>query len=208
MEDPIADDLESQEVDLKQWEDDFKEMMKILVSAVVGFANAGEGLVIAGVKKRAKGCEKAILGIPRGVDPFGGQKSIDDQTDPHITVKVLSEKGVKIEVDELLILNYLLRHRKISAQTAAEICQRSVRRIAGTLNKMDVDSHILTAGGKGRGRYYALSNENHRLLSEDVQYSRNEQAEEAALKAPILTLLKKQPLSNQEIRQITGRTAQ
>jgi predicted HTH transcriptional regulator len=73
---------------------------------------------------------------------------------------------------------------------------------------MDVDSHILTAGGKGRGRYYALSNEIHSLLSKDVQYSRSEQAEEAALKAQILTLLKDQPLSNQEIRQITGRTAQ
>ena len=41
-----------------------------------------------------------------------------------------------------------------------------------------------------------------------MQYSRNEQAEEAALKAQILTLLKKQALSNQDIRQITGKTAQ
>ena len=125
-----------------------------------------------------------------------------------LLIKQLSEKGIKIEVDELIILNYLLRHREISAQTAAEICQRSVRRISETLNKMDVDSHILTAGGKGRGRYYVLSNEIHRLLSEDIQYGRNEQVEEAALKTQILTLLEKAPLSNQEIRQITGRTAQ
>jgi ATP-dependent DNA helicase RecG len=125
-----------------------------------------------------------------------------------ILVKQLSEKGVRIEVDELIILNYLLRHREITAQTAAEICQRSVRKISETLNSMDVDNHILTAAGKGKGRYYVLSNEIHKLLAEDVQYSRNEQAEEAALKAQILTLLKKQPLSNQETRQITGKTAQ
>jgi ATP-dependent DNA helicase RecG len=125
-----------------------------------------------------------------------------------ILVKQLSEKSVRIEVDELIILNYLLRHREITAQTSAEICQRSVRRISETLNSMDVDNHILTAAGKGKGRYYVLSNEIHKLLAEDVQYSRNEQAEEAALKAQILTLLKKQPLSNQEIRQITGKTAQ
>ena len=125
-----------------------------------------------------------------------------------ILVKQLSEKGVRIEVDELIILNYLLRHREITAQTAAEICQRSVRRISETLNSMDVDNHILTAAGKGKGRYYVLSNEIHKLLAEDVQYSRNEQAEEAALKAQILTLLKKQALSNQDIRQITGKTAQ
>ena len=125
-----------------------------------------------------------------------------------ILVKQLSEKGVRVEVDELIILNYLLRHREISAQTAAEICQRSVRRISETLNSMDVDNHILTAAGKGKGRYYVLSNEIHKLLAEDVQYSRNEQAGEAALKAQILTILKKQALSNQDIRQITGKTAQ
>ena len=73
---------------------------------------------------------------------------------------------------------------------------------------MDVDNHILTAAGKGKGRYYVLSNEIHKLLAEDVQYSRNEQAEEAALKVQLLTLLKKQALSNQDIRQITGKTAQ
>ena len=111
-----------------------------------------------------------------------------------ILVKQLSEKGVRIEVDELIILNYLLRHREITAQTASEICQRSVRKISETLNSMDVDNHILTAAGKGKGRYYVLSNEIHKLLAEDVQYSRNEQAEEAALKAQILTLLKKQAL--------------
>lgn len=125
-----------------------------------------------------------------------------------ILVKQLSEKGVRIEVDELIILNYLLSHREITAQTAAEICQRSVRKISETLNSMDVDNHILTAAGKGKGRFYVLSKEIHNLLAEDVQYSRNEQAEEAALKAQILTLLKEQTLSNQDIRQITGKTAQ
>lgn len=74
--------------------------------------------------------------------------------------------------------------------------------------RTDFACDILTAAGKGKGRYYVLSNEIHKLLAEDVQYSRNEQAEETALKAQILTLLKKQALSNQDIRQITGKTAQ
>ena len=60
LEDHIADDLEGQELDFKQWEDNFKEMMKILVRAVVSFANAGEGLVIVGVRERVKGCERAV----------------------------------------------------------------------------------------------------------------------------------------------------
>lgn len=48
----IADDLEGQELDFKHWEDNFIEMMRILVRTVVSFANAGEGLIIAGVKER------------------------------------------------------------------------------------------------------------------------------------------------------------
>ena len=103
LEKHIADDLEGQELDFKQWDDNFKEMMKILVRAVVSFANAGEGLVIAGVKERVKGCEKAILGIPRGVDPLGVQKSIYDQTEPHITVKV-QEISVEYGTGRLLAI--------------------------------------------------------------------------------------------------------
>ena len=123
-------------------------------------------------------------------------------------VQQLSEKGVRIEVDELIILNYLLRHREITAQTAAEICQRTIKKISETLNRMDVESKILSPAGKGRGRYYALSRGIHKLLAQDVQYSRNEQMDEVRLKAEVLTLLKEQPLSNQEIRQMTGQTAQ
>ena len=88
LENKIADELEGQELDFKQWEDNFKEMMKILVRAVVSFANAGEGMVIAGVKERVKGCEKAILGVPRSVDALSVQRSIYDNTEPHITVRI------------------------------------------------------------------------------------------------------------------------
>ena len=68
LENKIADELEGQELDFKQWEDNFKDMMKILVRAVVSFANAGEGTVIAGVKERVRGCGQAIQGVPRDVD--------------------------------------------------------------------------------------------------------------------------------------------
>ena len=49
-----------------------------------------------------------------------------------------------LDVDALIILNYLLRHREITAQTAAEICQRSVRKVSEVLNKMDVENHNLS----------------------------------------------------------------
>ncbi|MBQ6472276.1 MAG: ATP-binding protein, partial [Victivallales bacterium] len=88
LENKIADELEGQELDFKQWEDNFKEMMKTLVRAVVSFANAGEGMVIAGVKEQVKGFEKAIIGVPRAVDALRVQRSIYDNTEPHITVRI------------------------------------------------------------------------------------------------------------------------
>lgn len=123
-------------------------------------------------------------------------------------VHSFSEQGIRMEVDYLIILNYLLKHREITAQIAAEICQRSTQRISETLNKLDVDFGVLTPAGKGRGRYYMLSQKTHALLAEDVRYSRNERIDHARLKVQILTMLKEAPLSNQEIRQLSGMSAQ
>ena len=55
LETNIADDLEGQELDFKQWEENSREMIRILVRSVVSFANAGEGMIIVGVKERTKG---------------------------------------------------------------------------------------------------------------------------------------------------------
>ena len=53
-----------------------------------------------------------------------------------------------------------------------------------------------------------LSQKTHALLAEDVRYSRNERIDHARLKVQILTMLKEAPLSNQEIRQLSGMSAQ
>ncbi len=123
-------------------------------------------------------------------------------------VRQLSEKGMMLDVDALIILNYLLRHREITVQTAAEICQRSVRKASEVMNKMDVENHILSTAGKGKGRYYILSQDIHRILSEDVRYRNDGFQDEESIKTTIMNQLKVQPLSNQEIRQITGLTPQ
>lgn len=123
-------------------------------------------------------------------------------------VKSLSDQGIRMEVDYLIILNYLLKHREINTQTAAEICQRTPQRITETLNKLDVELGMLTPAGKGRGRFYMLSQQIHNLLAEDVRYSRSEQIDDAHLRVEILAILKKGPLSNQEIRQMSGKSPQ
>lgn len=123
-------------------------------------------------------------------------------------IKALSDQGVRMEVDYLIILNYLLKHREIDAQTAAQICQRTPRRITETLNKLDIDLQMLTPAGKGRGRFYMLSQKAHHILAEDVRYTRIERMDDDSLRWEVLLLLDKGPLSNQEIRQLSGKTAQ
>lgn len=123
-------------------------------------------------------------------------------------IKSFSEQGIRIDVDHLIILNYLLKHREINTQTAAEICQRSPQRITETLNKLDVEFGMLTPAGKGKGRYYILSQRIHNLLAEDVRYSRSAKIDDAHLRLQILSLLDDGPLSNQEIRQLSGKSAQ
>ena len=123
-------------------------------------------------------------------------------------IKTLSEQGIRIDVDHLIILNYLLIHREINTQTAAKICQRSTQRITETLNKLDVEFGMLTPAGKGKGKYYMLSQRIHNLLVEDVRYSRSATIDDAHLRLQVLSLLDDGPLSNQKIRQLSGKSAQ
>ncbi len=44
-------------------------------------------------------------------------------------IKNMNDKGVIIDVDHLIVLNYLLRHREINSLEASYICQRSVELI-------------------------------------------------------------------------------
>ena len=181
---------------------------------------------LAGILEKLRLVNRSNLGVPRIYSAMlseGKEAPVYEIGGSNVTVSLrgsvvvpsirklvhsFSEQGIRTEVDVLIILNYLLKHREITAQTAAEICQRSTQRISETLNKLDVDLGILTPAGKGRGRYYILSQRTHSLLAEDVRYGRQERTDPARFKVQILAMLKEAPLSNQEIRQLTGMNAQ
>ena len=61
LETKIADDLEGQELDFKRWEENIREMIRILVRSVVSFANAGEGMIIVGVDANYQKVVKGIV---------------------------------------------------------------------------------------------------------------------------------------------------
>lgn len=82
----IADDLEDQDLDFKQWDAHSRDKaVKTVVQMAVCMANGGGGTVVFGVADRIQGRDGAILGVPPEIDTNLLKKAVYDQTDPKIT---------------------------------------------------------------------------------------------------------------------------
>jgi ATP-dependent DNA helicase RecG len=82
----IADDLEDQNLDFKQWDGNSRDKsVRTVVQMAVCMANGGGGTVVLGVADRVVGREKAIVGVPPEIDVNLLKKAVYDQTDPKIT---------------------------------------------------------------------------------------------------------------------------
>jgi len=61
-------------------------------------------------------------------------------------IKDLNSKGIEVDVDHLIILNYLLRHREIDTYNAAHICQRSIEQVREILSYMENSLKLIKSG--------------------------------------------------------------
>jgi ATP-dependent DNA helicase RecG len=101
----IADELEEQDLDFKQW--DGKSMdkaVKMVVQMSVCMTNGGGGTVVFGVADKVIGREKAILGVPPEIDINILKKAVYDQTDPKI-MPVFEELPVVEGTGRLLLMH-------------------------------------------------------------------------------------------------------
>jgi ATP-dependent DNA helicase RecG len=81
----IADELEDQDLDFKQWDLKSRDnAVKTVVQMAVCMANGGGGTVVFGVADRIQGRSSAILGVPPEIDSNLLKKAVYDQTDPKI----------------------------------------------------------------------------------------------------------------------------
>jgi ATP-dependent DNA helicase RecG len=65
----VADDLEDQDLDFKQWDLSSKEKaINLVVKMAICFANGGGGTVVFGVADKVVGRSQAVLGVPKEVD--------------------------------------------------------------------------------------------------------------------------------------------
>ncbi|MDF7800012.1 ATP-binding protein [Pontiellaceae bacterium B1224] len=100
----IADELEDQDLDFKQW--DGKSMDKavqLLIRMAVCMANGGGGTVVFGVADKVIGRAAAILGVPPEVDINLLKKAVYDQTDPKI-MPVFEELRIPEGTGRLLVM--------------------------------------------------------------------------------------------------------
>lgn len=123
-------------------------------------------------------------------------------------IKQLNSKGIDVDVDHLIILNYLLRHREIDTYNAAHICQRSIEQIRETLSYMENNLKLIKSGGTIKKKYYTLTREVYSMLEKAVDYYRDKRLDKESIKMRILSILKERTLTNMEIRQMTGMSRQ
>lgn len=109
-----------------------------------------------------------------------------------------------LDVDHLLVLHYLTRHREITVRTAGEMCQRPVDGARETLGQLVTQWNLLeSGGGTGRGRYYRLSRQGYDLLIGTLRYHVDRRLSIENAKARVLAALADRPLTNADVREIT-----
>lgn len=100
----IADELEDQDLDFKQWDLKSRDnAVKTVVQMAVCMANGGGGTVVFGVADRIQGRSNAILGVPPEIDSNLLKKAVYDQTDPKI-MPVFEELAVPEGTGRLLLM--------------------------------------------------------------------------------------------------------
>lgn len=118
--------------------------------------------------------------------------------------EALTKKGKVIDVDHLLVLQYLLRHEEIDTTVTAAVTQRSLEQARELLVKMHNEFNLIEPRGRGKGRYYTLTRYTYDILEENMKYERQQSLDKEAIKIRLLTVLKDRSLANKEIRQMTG----
>ncbi|MBI5525932.1 MAG: putative DNA binding domain-containing protein [Deltaproteobacteria bacterium] len=108
-----------------------------------------------------------------------------------------------LDVDHLLIVHYLTRHREITAKTMAAMCQRQIEDAREILAHLSTRYRLVERGGTGAGRYYRLSRATYELLVPGLGYHVDRRLSFENAKARVLSALEDGPLSNAGAREVT-----
>lgn len=117
-------------------------------------------------------------------------------------IAYLTDKGHDPKIDHLLIIHYLMRHRRMTLQDAQEICYQRPERVMDEIMTEMERMEVIKSIGKGRGRFFELTMTTHKMLVEGISYERDKTLDIEAIKVRVLSLLNERPLTNKEISRI------
>ena len=171
-----------------------------------------------GALSRVRLANAANLGVPRAFRDLlseGKEPPVYSTSGQSITVIVrgqeaspafvaLVRRHPDLNVDDLLVLHYLTRHREIDTAEAARICQRPLDTARELLARLATRDRLLEPGGTaGRGRYHRLSRQACEELGDTLAYHRDSRLSLENAKGRVLDALQHGALSNAQIREIT-----
>lgn len=103
----IADELEAQDLDFKEWNGrSLDDAARLVLDMAICMANGGGGTVVFGVADKVIGRSKAILGVPVAVNVDLLRKRVFDQTDPKL-MPYFEELAVPEGTGRLLVMQVL-----------------------------------------------------------------------------------------------------
>jgi ATP-dependent DNA helicase RecG len=171
-----------------------------------------------GALSRVRLANAANLGVPRAFRDLlseGKEPPVYSTSGQSITVTVrgqeaspafvaLVRRHPDLNVDDLLVLHYLTRHREIDTAEAARICQRPLDTARELLARLATRDRLLEPGGTaGRGRYHRLSRQACEELGDTLAYHLDSRLSLENAKGRVLDALQHGALSNAQIREIT-----
>lgn len=107
LETRIADELEDQDLDFKEWNGrSVDDATRLVVDKAICMANGGGGTVVFGIADKKIGRREAVQGIPLAVDVNLLRKRVYDQTDPKLMPQ-FEELAVPEGTGRLLIMQVL-----------------------------------------------------------------------------------------------------
>lgn len=184
-----ADELESQDVDFKEWSRDAKAAVIQAVDWAVCMANGGGGTIVFGVADDLVGRRNAIVGVPGSLDVDRLRLAVRDRTDPKLTPAF-----DEIEVPEgtgRVVAMHVHAERPPYTDTSGK-----------GLIRIGKDCKPLTGGMRLAVR--------DKLARRSSSHGRNRGAEWDSIKAMALAAIRSEaaqgraPLANADLRRITG----
>lgn len=107
LENHIADDLEGQDLDFKQWDErSLNENIQKMIKYAVCMANGGGGSVVFGIADKVRGIENVLKGVPLEFNVDEIEKIIYENTIPHIT-PIFDEIYYQNQTIRILIMHVL-----------------------------------------------------------------------------------------------------